>query len=589
VIDPPNRAAGEGPFHIGPGSEIAVPDLRLVEDRIATIRGEVVSRKGGEAIGYGEVMVTTAFAAEAVQSAGSAREPAPLLMLLAASPGEDVPEGLRRFVASTRAAIGRDGRFEIRVSESLGPFSLLAMVPGHARGIAGPERRAGEWAAASVVIEVEPVGTVRGTILDADTGGPVVGARVVPSSALDSDALQTDANGAFEWRVPDSGAPCLRVTAPGYFDVTLRVPPGSSSVAFRLHRKHNLSGTVRLAGGLPVSGATVHFSAPARTFVAGGEGVASTDAEGRFEFPAVRSGEVVLTMVSVPGSSASFLRRTVPGVAAGTTDLEVTVDPSPTIGGFVVDEAGRPIEGVSVGLQAQAGPVPVYAATGADGAFLLPGLGPGRHALGAHVGPDRAEGWLPVTIPDVEAGTRDLRIVLLKGLEIAGRVVDEDGRAVLGRRIAWVDAAADPLPGDPDGSADLDSTGAFHLRGVPPGRWRLYLDGNGGDFLRMWLTGGEAVEAGARGLVLTLTSGGTIGGEVVDSGGLPVQGACVAAAWTPDSGSGKSTRTDDRGRFEIRGLPTGRSYSILLENQLAERSVSLGTRDLVLVDRSATR
>src|SRR6185436_226150 len=94
----------------------------------------------------------------------------------------------------------------------------------------------------------------------------------------------------------------------------------------------------------------------------------NTDGEGRFELAGFREGAYVVHVAPPQQSGPSFRGHDVAGVRAGTTGLEIAVEPAHTIAGIVVDEDGKPLRGIFVRQGDIAG-----ATTDGEGRFLLPG------------------------------------------------------------------------------------------------------------------------------------------------------------------------------------------------------------------------
>jgi len=101
-------------------------------------------------------------------------------------------------------------------------------------------------------------------------------------------------------------------------------------------------------------------------------------------------------------------------VAAGQTDLVLTLGPAATLAGRVLASAGTPVEGAVVVIRS--GSTVRGATAGADGAFSVPDLAPGRYALDAG-----APGFAPTSLPSVEVpAAAPLDVVL--GAGYAARV-----------------------------------------------------------------------------------------------------------------------------------------------------------------------
>ena len=193
-----------------------------------------------------------------------------------------------------------------------------------------------------------------------------------------------------------------------------------------------LTGRVFDAAGQPVAGAQVHLSASAEhtlasarcevcgqallqceahdstRHVAGllstGEGLLQprastrTDASGAFRFERL-AGVSFTVWAQAAGRGAASRERAAPG------EPVLLYLPAPrTLGGQVVDEAGRPVAAARVHAVSLRAPLGQGTATGTDGRFTLEGLGEGPFFLLAS-----APGFLPAVEPTREAGSEPAR------------------------------------------------------------------------------------------------------------------------------------------------------------------------------------
>ncbi len=243
------------------------------------------------------------------------------------------------------------------------------------------------------------------------------------------------------------------------------------------------------------------------------------------------------------------------------------------LSGRVVHGADRAPAG-DVGLLLLDGSMPdawlrvVEFRTDDDGTFRLPDLDPGRYAVEF----DRA---LASTNVDVRAGEfTDVELELPAGVDVAGRVVDENGRGLAGAEL-WLAGPDYRLEARRVGRAD--ERGGFLLRALDRDRF-LGARSPGhapAEFVEVRTlpdTGGRSEGRRRAQAEFVLRAGaGTVVGTVTDPDGEPVEGAFVRVGTRSKSArlstgglsvSGPpplEVRTDGSGRFEASGIGPGRA------------------------------
>jgi hypothetical protein len=187
-----------------------------------------------------------------------------------------------------------------------------------------------------------------------------------------------------------------------------------------------------------------------------------------------------------------------------------------------------------------------------------------------------------------EGKPAELTVTLSLGGRITGRAIDESGNPVEDVSV-WV-TASDPRP-DPGRDAIITAgfkmgksgkDGMFVIEGIPSGDFQLEARKNG--YLQPEKEN-VAVAAGGevKDLIITLPSGQTISGRVVDADGNPVRDANVMASFNTCF---SQQNTDEKGEFTLSGLVDGRfRVAASARDFLAEskENVPSGTRDLVLI------
>lgn len=230
-------------------------------------------------------------------------------------------------------------------------------------------------------------------------------------------------------------------------------------------------------------------------------------------------------------------------------------------GTVVWQETGKPAAGVMVWCQDAGGHTAGRMSTRSaeDGAFAFPQLGAGSYTLGT----DRGDQLASVVIADEPA--TDIRLVIPRGCQLTGTVVDEEGTPVANASV-WLserfvlEAGSIVATSDARGRFDISSVGTqryvgARAEGYAPSTVH-YLEAQPGESVPF---------------ELTLTRGDArLRGRAFDAAGEPVAGAAVrvsppgkppyvtttdnrtARAWAP-----AITRSDAAGEFYLDGLSPG--------------------------------
>lgn len=463
------------------------------------------------------------------------------------------------------AVSGPDGTFEIR---GLPPGRVF--LDGRSDGFfvrtPGTARLAQGEFTEGVELRAQPGGRVRGVVLGAD-GGPAAGAVVSLRPGLNAFLSQiterqyrwlettADAQGRFDLPgVPPGAGYAISAASP---TMALEDAHGIevreaqvTEVTIRGHQGAVIAGRALDGDGKPVAGANVAmvyldvsrvlFSADGRT-----EPI-TTDQDGRFRVERVSAGRVAFLAAADDLAPSNIEERAV--VDGGVyEDLELRLGDGVTVAGMVVDESDRPLAGATVELRPFERPNDpdflkmmlkirrVEVTSGDDGRFVARGMAGDRLVItGSKPGYTTAVRW------GVQLDEPDLRVQLLRGAVVRGRVVDDAGKPVprfrveaTSRPVGAADAAASAAGGRADGEADGWSGATDAERG---GR------GRGGFQVRMGPGGARGGMAGGRSGTVQLAEGSSFEGRG-GSGGMD-------GAWREVM--------DGEGRFEVRGVPPGK-------------------------------
>lgn len=321
-----------------------------------------------------------------------------------------------------------------------------------------------------------------------------------------------------------------------------------------------------LARGLPVEDASVNASGtglPTRNSY----GHATTDRDGTYVIAGLVPGPYKLSAdTDVGHPPRDGYDVDVPATGA-TKDL--VVEEGGAISGAVVDEAGRPLEGVDV--MAHGNGAVGSAQTGRDGAFTIVNLRPGLHRVVAQHGwvhqlrkPGATDDDRPGERATVRAGaTVHVRLVVevLTGV-ITGTVVDHEGKPVTDAFVtaARESDAAGARGGNVgatrwsfDGKPTLTSTdGTFTIGKLGPGNYTLLAQRRGGGEA---ITEHVAVGTTAR---LQLREVGSLAGRVTLRGGAVPIDLSIDLHDVTTGLHRHETYFRTGGAFVIRDLPRGK-------------------------------
>ncbi|HBL27445.1 MAG TPA: hypothetical protein DD490_11475 [Acidobacteria bacterium] len=489
---------------------------------------------------------------------------------LRATTGEMAPEGGD---AAERRRPGAEGiDFWKASSDAAGHFTLAGLpagrvdllvarpgfVPVTVRALAIPGG-SGPLDLGTVILE--PGVEIQGLVLGGE-GRPIEKASVFAGKDLQGLRFQAEA-GRAPGRRPDATTGPegrfvlsnlrrgerveLWVSAPGFLPAAVDgiTAPNAKPLRVVLERGARVTGRVVDAEGVPVAGAELSLTMERHgeergliRFAGGARSSARSAADGRFEVPPVPPGRGRL-LIEAEGFQP-LERKDLAVPAEGLAGLELVLDRGAVLEGRVRTEDGEPVEDARVVCGAAA------AISDADGAYRLDGVVPGpRTARLLHR-------EFPPLDKDlvIQPGLNHLDLILAVGHEVAGQVVDREGRPVAGAALALY----------PEGSpreqiTESGDDGAFSFPRVVDGSYTLRTEKVG---YRTVETPQAVRLAGSplRGLEVRLDRGTRL------HGGLPgldlYDLSEVEVRATRDDGSGERPgRVSSDGTYEVLDLPPG--------------------------------
>lgn len=448
------------------------------------------------------------------------------------------------------------GTFSLWVAP--GQLALTATADGYADGnetIHAPGK---------AEILLTPESSVAGTVVDATSGQPVEGARVMvgPTEwAWDGGATTfTDAQGTFRLtRLTPGRVVAVARTEHGYgrTDGSTLVGLGQhvDGVVVKLFGARHVAGTVVIAGtktGCEQPSVSLREDTADRWISLVRQEDGSVAADG--VLPGTYS-----VSVGCAGYQARDKYAPIELADEDATDLVWEVEAGAAVVGKVVTKAGEPVEGAEVWASTIGGAARAKGGWGGDttqrdGHYELVGLKPGSYRIG--VASDHGIGPKDGFKVDVAAGAKVERdLVLDDAGTIKGSVVDASGKPVAGVRISARSISGMWGWGD---NTTSDEAGNFVLDGLRPGDYRVTAQRTWNDQLRKPGTTDDSKQ-GEKVTVRPSTTAsvklvvesqtGSIKGVVIDTDGKPVADAFVSAARESDA-VGSQTTSVARTRWE---------------------------------------
>ncbi|MBZ5590239.1 MAG: carboxypeptidase regulatory-like domain-containing protein, partial [Acidobacteriia bacterium] len=296
---------------------------------------------------------------------------------------------------------------------------------------------AGIWDAAETADlgdhALSPGGKLAGRATDA-AGTPVADAGVVllpqadPAGDPEIEAaprfVRTGADGSFHFDVASAVGNTVTVEKAGRLIAQQTgVRAGSLGAPIVLSRGAPVSGTVRTSDGRPMAGTLVRLEGRVATRWV------ETGADGSFTIPNAPAG--AFTAVADGGETGYVERAGVRLPLTQGTSLALVLKPPSALVGRALDAmSGRPVPRATIEVRA-AGRARTTRSL-PDGSYALRGLPPGSWRLRADE--PRFVPWTQANVSLRAGETKKLDIPLVMGASLAGRVTDEDGRAVANAR-----------------------------------------------------------------------------------------------------------------------------------------------------------
>lgn len=506
--------------------------------------------------------------------------------------------------------VTQDGAFEL-LDLMEGSYDLRVEAQGFGpQRVAAVEVKAGEIRRDLEVL-LRRAATVRGTVVERETGLPVPGARVSVLDVDGNDGLgrttAADAAGRFEAKGLKPGPHRLLARLEGFVDsphVPVEVAEGGTveGIVIEVSRGGAVEGRAVGTNGLPFA----RGWATANPVDSGGDSEKHSNIgpDGFFRIEGLAPGKWSI-LASRPRIEQGSIQVV---VAPGEESVKEGVD---FLGAVVLvedrkttrvdfEKAARPQSRVRVrvrrGEEAVAGAFlklwdglggqvselwsllgnGLQGETGEEGVFVFEGVPPGPARLFVSGGESSAESERKVEVP----GSGEVSVeISLPGGEIGGLVFKAEDRSPIEKMFVQVEPegklAADAWAGS-RARFETDAEGRFRVRDLPPGSYWVIagqLPGNSrfpkppaDDYFAAPVGPVEVAEASAVTVEIAAVAGGRAAVRVVDSAGKPLEGAEVRVRPLEAKGPGQflwgpGGTTDARGIARIAGITPGRHFA----------------------------
>jgi protocatechuate 3,4-dioxygenase beta subunit len=419
-------------------------------------------------------------------------------------------------------------------------------------------------AGVAVKLQMEKGELLSGIVVGPDQA-PIEGATV----AANGSSHRTKADGRFA--IPGvSGKVTLAITPPkGFVRPTPVKAEAGQDVRVELETGLEIGGRVRMPGDATIGNGRVSMNWPSAPGTPAGNASATIKPDGTFLATGIPPRVKVALTVSIWQTSVTVAPVTMQNVEPGTLDLEIQMEAGVSITGTVLEADGTPKKGgylQAMPVDSKLGGSSAGGQVGSDGTFELKGLKPGRYKLMTWGTGGQNE------LGEATAPSEGLELRAAAKSTIKGTLMGSDTQGFMVRATR---------EDDPEGKSakygQVNGEGAFTVT-IPDGEhnWFLSFTKMGDD--RYGLS--DALASGTTDARITLQKGESISGRVEDADGNPVKGAFVMI-----NGSLYAYgRTNDKGEFEITGLPRG-AYSLRVNGRSSNNAIEnvrTGTNDLVI-------
>lgn len=469
-----------------------------------------------------------------------------------------------------------------------GTFSVTDVKPGtYTAAVEKTDTHAGDSQEFTVVAGEFPdpvtltmgrmAGTLRGQVVDADTGKAITNATLTLVAAGETEGTPLTVNGKGEFQVSvDAGEHTLRVQSPEFYEpYSDRIVKVGAAEPVDLGKIEltstvgSIEGTVTDAQGNPLEGVELSI----RNLENGAETSVTTNAKGKYTAGNRTVGRYEVAVTAPQGYDAPETQEVpVERSTTATADFKVEKTPeAPQVGsvsGAVLDTAGKVVDGASVALKHRESGEAYPATVNAKGRFSAKELPTGEYSVIASADGYKAEGQPRVK---VEAGkNRDIgRINLVKDESPQGtfRVVvrSKDQQKPVAKAVVVVSQGEDQRSyvTDKNGEARGQlAEGTYSVRTTPPaGSVFIAPEQDATVTIKRNEQTDAFIDLDRQAEAPEDAPTGRVTGSIADENGEPVEG--TTAKLRGEDGTIIDINVDENGNFVVEDVPEGK-YTLIV-------------------------
>ena len=470
-----------------------------------------------------------------------------------------------------------------------GTFSVTDVKPGtYTAAVEKTDTHAGDSQEFTVVAGEFPdpvtltmgrmAGTLRGQVVDADTGKAITNATLTLVAAGETEGTPLTVNGKGEFQVSvDAGEHTLRVQSPEFYEpYSDRIVKVGAAEPVDLGKIEltstvgSIEGTVTDAQGNPLEGVELSI----RNLENGAETPATTNAEGKYRAGNRTVGRYEVAVTTVPQGYDAPETQEVPVERSKTATADFKVEKTPdapqvgSVSGAVLDTVGEVVDGATVALKHRESGEAYPATVNAKGRFSAKELPAGEYSVIASADGYKAEGQPRVK---VEAGkNRDIgRINLVKDEAPQGtfRVVvrSKDQQKPVAKAVVVVSQGEDQRSyvTDKNGEARGQlAEGTYSVRTTPPaGSAFIAPEQDATVTIKRNEQTDAFIDLDRQAEAPEDAPTGRVTGSIADENGEPVEG--TTAKLRGEDGTIIDINVDENGNFVVEDVPEGK-YTLIV-------------------------